>query len=117
MAEKKDGGPERKPELSEVEVREQISREREREARQYGQAPEPRGTERPERQRAGPGPGQAGKALEEVIDRILNLPFSAQLGVLRTVAPRIVAQLEGRDQEAFLKELQGEIEQARSQGQ
>lgn len=117
MAEKKDEHEERKPELSETDVREAISREREREARTYGQAPVPRDTSRPERLRARPTEGQTGKALEEVIERILDLPFGAQLGVLRTVAPRIVAQLEGRDQEAFLKNLQSEIEQARSQGQ
>ncbi len=117
MADENDEHEDQKPEPSEADVREQISREREREARNYGQAPVPRETTRPERLRARSDTGQTGRALEDVIGRILDLPFGAQLGVLRTVAPRIVAQLDGRDMEAFLKNLQSEIEQARTQGQ
>jgi hypothetical protein len=73
-------------------------------------APEERNEERKEKGARGPS---AASSLESVVDKILELPFGAQLGLLRSVAPRVIAMLDGRDRETFLRQLHNEIELAR----
>jgi hypothetical protein len=65
------------------------------------------------RKEKGPRGTGAASSLEGVVDKILELPFGAQLGLLRSVAPRIIAMLDGRDRETFLRQLHNEIELAR----
>jgi hypothetical protein len=46
----------------------------------------------------------------DVVDQIFALPFHAQLGVLRTIAPQIVGCLEPEQREGFMRDLSREIE-------
>jgi hypothetical protein len=43
---------------------------------------------------------------------VLGMPMDAQLGVLRTLAPKILARLDVREQEGFLRDLAGELARA-----
>lgn len=49
------------------------------------------------------------ESLTAVVDRIFQLPFQAQLGVMRMIAPRILGAMDARDQESFLNDLRSEI--------
>lgn len=46
----------------------------------------------------------------EVVDDMLALPQQAQLGVLRTVAPRVLAELAPEEREGFMRALNEEME-------
>jgi uncharacterized protein (DUF2267 family) len=48
----------------------------------------------------------------EAVDAVLGMPMDAQLGVLRTLAPKILARLDVREQEGFLRDLAGELARA-----
>lgn len=55
----------------------------------------------------------AGRSEEvDVIDRIFDMPQDAQLGILRTIAPKILASLPQMDLEGYLRDLQDEIDRA-----
>jgi uncharacterized protein (DUF2267 family) len=45
----------------------------------------------------------------ELVDDFFALPRSAQLGVLRTIAPRLLAQLDATEREGFVRDLNREI--------
>jgi uncharacterized protein (DUF2267 family) len=47
---------------------------------------------------------------QELVDRVLALPFHTQLGLLRTIVPRILGRLEGEACGGFLRDLNDEIE-------
>lgn len=49
---------------------------------------------------------------EELIDRIFELPPESQLGIVRTVAPRVIAGLESGERAGFLRDLASEVEEA-----
>jgi hypothetical protein len=49
------------------------------------------------------------ESLQEVIDHIFELPFEAQLGVLRTIAPKILARMRAEEREGYLRDLNEEI--------
>lgn len=50
--------------------------------------------------------------MEDAVDVILALPWPAQLSVLRTLAPLVLARIDELDQEAFLEELRKELDRA-----
>ncbi|WNG49692.1 hypothetical protein F0U60_40415 [Archangium minus] len=50
-----------------------------------------------------------GESLTAVVERIFQLPFQAQLGVMRMIAPRILGSMDARDQESFLNDLRSEL--------
>jgi hypothetical protein len=56
------------------------------------------------------GNREPSQAVTEVVDRILELPFDAQLGVLRTIAPQLIGRLGDLEREGFLRDLNLEIE-------
>lgn len=49
---------------------------------------------------------------EQVVEHVFELPLAAQLGVLRTIAPKILAQLHGEELDGFLRDLNDEIGRA-----
>jgi hypothetical protein len=49
------------------------------------------------------------ESLQEVIDHIFELPFEAQLGVLRTIAPKILGRMRPDEREGYLRDLNEEI--------
>ncbi|QRK08702.1 hypothetical protein JQX13_00480 [Archangium violaceum] len=50
-----------------------------------------------------------GESLTEVVEHIFHLPFQAQLGLMRMIAPRILGAMDARDQESFLNDLRSEL--------
>ncbi|MEW5855204.1 MAG: hypothetical protein AB2A00_40885 [Myxococcota bacterium] len=46
---------------------------------------------------------------DELVDRIFALPFEAQLGLLRTLAPRIIACLDDEQRHGFRRDLEKDI--------
>ncbi len=53
-----------------------------------------------------PPPGRsAGESVSVTVDHIFQLPFRAQLGVLRTIAPKILGAMDARDRAAVLHAL------------
>lgn len=44
-----------------------------------------------------------------LVEQMLELPIDAQLGILRTIAPRILAQLDDGEREGFLRDLNIEV--------
>jgi hypothetical protein len=48
----------------------------------------------------------------EVVDHVFGLPFQSQLGVLRTIAPKILARLAPAQRTGFLRDLNDEIAKA-----
>jgi hypothetical protein len=50
------------------------------------------------------------ESVTEVVNHIFELPFDAQLGVLRTIAPQIIGCLQGEQREGFMRDLEEEIE-------
>jgi len=55
------------------------------------------------------GQSGVGEAVMELIERMTQLPFHAQLSVLRMMAPRILEVMDGRDRDIFLKDLHREL--------
>jgi len=55
------------------------------------------------------GQSGVGEAVMELIERMTRLPFHAQLGVLRMMAPRILGVMDGRDRDIFLNDLRREL--------
>jgi hypothetical protein len=51
-----------------------------------------------------------GESVTEIVERIFQLPFQAQLGVMRMIAPRILGAMDARDQEGFLNNLRMELD-------
>jgi uncharacterized protein (DUF2267 family) len=47
-----------------------------------------------------------------LVSAIEQLPFAAQLGVLRTIAPKIIARMEEDERGGFIRDLNSEIERA-----
>lgn len=45
----------------------------------------------------------------KVVSDVLALPLNAQLGVLRSIAPRILARLEAKERHGFIRDLDTEI--------
>jgi hypothetical protein len=52
------------------------------------------------------------EALQELVDRIFEMPLEAQLGIVRTVVPKVLSRLEGEQKEGFLRDFRKEIERA-----
>lgn len=48
----------------------------------------------------------------DVVDHVLELPFDAQLGVLRTIAPRILSRLSADERSGYERDLREEIARA-----
>ncbi|HSP81477.1 MAG TPA: hypothetical protein VLQ93_23365 [Myxococcaceae bacterium] len=59
-----------------------------------------------------PAGRSAGESVSEVVDHIFQLPFRAQLGVLRTIAPKILGAMDARDRAGFLRALGEELAKA-----
>ena len=66
-------------------------------------------TELPMNANMGMGQQGVGEAVMELIERMTQLPFHAQLSVMRMMAPRILGVMDGRDREIFLKDLRREL--------
>lgn len=52
------------------------------------------------------------ESADKVLDDIYRLPFDAQLGVVRTVVPKLIARLQGEQREGFIRDLNEEIKKA-----
>lgn len=46
---------------------------------------------------------------QDIVDHIFELPFESQLGILRTIAPKILGCLRGEEREGYLRDLNEEI--------
>lgn len=51
-----------------------------------------------------------GESMTRIIDQLFQLPFQAQLSVMRMMASRVLGAMDARDQEKFLKELRMELD-------
>jgi hypothetical protein len=51
-----------------------------------------------------------GESMTRIIDQLFQLPFQAQLSVMRIMASRVLGAMDARDQELFLKELRAELD-------
>jgi hypothetical protein len=51
----------------------------------------------------------AAESVTEVVELIFQLPFHAQLGVMRMIAPRILGAMDARDRENFMSTLRSEL--------
>ncbi len=47
----------------------------------------------------------AGESVTTIIDQVFELPFHAQLGVMRMIASRVLGMMDARDREKLLNEL------------
>lgn len=56
--------------------------------------------------------GRPIESAQDVVNDIFAMPVDAQLGILRTVVPKILARLKGPQLEGFLRDLQDEIDKA-----
>jgi hypothetical protein len=54
----------------------------------------------------------AAESVSDIVNHTFELPFRAQLGILRTIAPRILAAMDANDRAGFLVDLNREIERA-----
>jgi uncharacterized protein (DUF2267 family) len=67
-------------------------------------------------ERAEPPPASSRRATaasepsKEIIDRVFELPLLTRLGILRTIAPRIVAALDEHERADFLRDLAAGVE-------
>lgn len=73
------------------------------------------GTGQPEPMKRHTGGGETwtpgtGDTVTALIEQIFQLPFQAQLGVMRMIAPRILGAMDARDQEMFMNDLRMELE-------
>jgi hypothetical protein len=50
-----------------------------------------------------------GEAVMELMERVFQLPFHAQLSMMRMMAPRILGVMDARDRENVLNELREEL--------
>ncbi|MFL5358463.1 hypothetical protein [Archangium sp.] len=50
------------------------------------------------------------ESMTRIIDQLFQLPFQAQLSVMRMMASRVLGAMDARDQEMFLKELRMELD-------
>ncbi len=50
----------------------------------------------------------AGESVTKLVEQIFQLPFHAQLGVLRMIAPKILGAMDARDRKNFLSTLSSE---------
>ncbi|HEX8819187.1 MAG TPA: hypothetical protein VF794_04625 [Archangium sp.] len=50
------------------------------------------------------------ESVVELIEQVFQLPFHAQLSMMRMMAPRILGVMDARDQETFLNDLRRELE-------
>ena len=66
-------------------------------------------TELPMNADMGMGQQGVGEAVMELIERMTQLPFHAQLSVMRMMAPRILGLMDARDREIFLNDLRREL--------
>ena len=55
-------------------------------------------------------PMSAGDSVTGMLDQIFQLPFHAQLGMLRMIAPRILGAMDARDRESFMNALRADID-------
>jgi hypothetical protein len=51
-----------------------------------------------------------GESMTRILDQLFQLPFHAQLSVMRMMASRVLGAMDARDQEQFLKELRTELD-------
>jgi hypothetical protein len=54
----------------------------------------------------------AGESVTKIIDQVFELPFHAQLSVMRMIASRVLGAMDSRDRESFLNGLRMEVEHA-----
>jgi hypothetical protein len=71
------------------------------------QGPPP--SERTEMPMQGAMQRNVGESVTTLVHQVFELPFHAQLGMLRMIAPRILASMDARDQELFMTHLRSEI--------
>ena len=50
------------------------------------------------------------EAVMELIEHVFQLPFHAQLSMIRMMAPRVLGVMDARDQEIFMADLRRELE-------
>lgn len=50
------------------------------------------------------------ESMTRIIDQLFQLPFQAQLSVMRMMASRVLGAMDARDQEMFLKQLREELD-------
>jgi hypothetical protein len=50
------------------------------------------------------------ESVMELIEQVFQLPFHAQLSMIRMMAPRVMGVMDARDQEIFLSDLRRELE-------
>lgn len=55
--------------------------------------------------------------MRRIVDHLLALPTDAQLGVIRTCVPQIIASLDAHSRDGFLRDLNREIENAIAGGE
>jgi hypothetical protein len=55
------------------------------------------------------GQDRPGETIQDVVDHIFGLPFDAQLGVLRTITPKILKSLRREERERYVRDLNREI--------
>jgi hypothetical protein len=55
-------------------------------------------------------PMSTGDSVTGMLDQLFQLPFHAQLGMLRMIAPRILGAMDARDRESFMNALRAEID-------
>jgi hypothetical protein len=57
-------------------------------------------------------PARQREPVEEVVEDVFTLPFEAQLGVLRTIVPKILSCLQGEQRKGFVRDLNEETRKA-----
>ncbi|MFY0565113.1 hypothetical protein ACN28E_14830 [Archangium lansingense] len=73
------------------------------------------GSGQPETMKRHTGSGESwtpgtGDKVTALVEQLFQLPFQAQLGVMRMIAPRILGAMDARDQEAFINDLRMEVD-------
>lgn len=56
------------------------------------------------------------ESMNRIMDQLLQLPFQAQLSMMRVMASRVLGAMDARDQEKFLAELRTELDTLAGQG-
>jgi hypothetical protein len=62
-------------------------------------------------------PPSAGESVTRIMDMILQLPFHAQLSVMRMMAPRVLGAMDARDLDNFLRDLRSELSTSMEPGE
>ena len=70
----------------------------------------------PDREREPPARGDTRHAIEDVVDRALDLSSDQQFRLLRMVLPRIASEMDPHQRDSFLRDLLYEVERARTGG-